>query len=209
MGLKPTSDSRQSNRCDEYSYRVLPTHDVKPTCFSFSSWRSTDFQFRRSRHDDSSHQGRSSVSSRVATSPASPYISPLHQVGTEEASNGTSTISKPSFASIVELPKVTPRFPEIQLASRQYGVMDGVPSITFSPVEYQAATQRFAHTLIAIGRPLFEVVKKTMLAASNIEGRVTIASNWDDRHVIIILDSEKDVNDILTNPFRRVGHTMF
>ncbi|KAL9672881.1 hypothetical protein QQ045_029134 [Rhodiola kirilowii] len=126
--------------------------------------------------------------------------------------NGIAIGNKPSFASIVSRPKGAPRFPEIQLAARQYGVKDGVPSITFTLAEYQAATLRFAHTLIAkfqIGRPPFEVVKNTMLSTWKIEGRVTIASNWDDRHVIIILDSERDVNEILTSPLRRVGHTMF
>ncbi|CAM8917057.1 unnamed protein product [Rhodiola kirilowii] len=144
--------------------------------------------------------------------PPAPDISPVVSQGTEKAANGSPHMLKPTFASILTKPKVTPRFPEIQLASRQYGTKDGVPSISFSPAEYQAATQRLAHTLIAkfqIGRPPFEVVKKTMLSAWKIEGRVTIASNWDDRHVIIILDSEKDVNEILTNPLRRVRHTMF
>ncbi|KAL9669067.1 hypothetical protein QQ045_006608 [Rhodiola kirilowii] len=91
-------------------------------------------------------------------------------------------------------------FPEIQLAARQFGVKDGVPSISFTAAEYQAVSQRFSHTLIAkfqIGRPPFEVVKQTMLAAWKLEGRVTISSNWDDRHVVIILDSEKDVTAIV------------
>ncbi|KAL9670046.1 hypothetical protein QQ045_007597 [Rhodiola kirilowii] len=53
------------------------------------------------------------------------------------------------------------------------------------------------------------MVKQPFLASWKIKGRVTIFSNWDDRHVVIILDSEKDVNEVLTNPLRRVGHTMF
>ncbi|KAL9679253.1 hypothetical protein QQ045_017109 [Rhodiola kirilowii] len=119
---------------------------------------------------------------------------------------------KATFASIIARPASSPRFPEIQLAARQYGLKEGVPMVTFTSAEYQAATQRLAHTLIAkfqIGRPPFEVVKQTFLGSWKIEGRITISSNWDDRHIVIILDSEKDVNAVLTSPLRRVGHTMF
>ncbi|KAL9676928.1 hypothetical protein QQ045_005150 [Rhodiola kirilowii] len=28
-------------------------------------------------------------------------------------------------------------------------------------------------------------------------------------HVVIIMDSEKDVNEVLTSPLRKIGHTMF
>ncbi|KAL9681629.1 hypothetical protein QQ045_013415 [Rhodiola kirilowii] len=52
-------------------------------------------------------------------------------------------------------------------------------------------------------------LKRTFLSAWKIEGRVTISSNWDDRHIVIILDSEKDVNEVLTNPLRKIGHAMF
>ncbi|KAL9661238.1 hypothetical protein QQ045_026060 [Rhodiola kirilowii] len=60
-----------------------------------------------------------------------------------------------------------------------------------------------------VGRPPFETVKKTILSTWKIEGRITITSNLDDRHVVIILESEKDVIEVLTSSLRRVGHTMF
>ncbi|KAL9677091.1 hypothetical protein QQ045_005318 [Rhodiola kirilowii] len=73
-----------------------------------------------------------------------------------------------SFAQVIARPKVAPRFPDLQLTARQYGMKDEMPTITFSPAEYQAANQRFAHTLIAkfqLGRSPFEVVTNTMLNA--------------------------------------------
>ncbi|KAL9664467.1 hypothetical protein QQ045_019868 [Rhodiola kirilowii] len=113
---------------------------------------------------------------------------------------------------MVSKPSIPPRFTEVQLATRQYGSKDGVPSISFSAAEYQALTKKLNHTLIAkfqVGRPSLETVKQSMLSNWRIEGRITIANNWDDRHVVVILDSEKDVHSALTCPWRKVGHTMF
>ncbi|CAM8904324.1 unnamed protein product [Rhodiola kirilowii] len=127
-----------------------------------------------------------------------PQLVPSPQVTPASGNKGlTNPKDKPSFAAMV---------------SRQYGMKDGVPSISFTSAEYQAASQRFSHTVIAkflFGRPPFETVKQSMLAAWKIEGRISISSNWDDRHVVIILDNEKDVNEVLTNPLRKIGHTMF
>ncbi|KAL9662760.1 hypothetical protein QQ045_027594 [Rhodiola kirilowii] len=86
-----------------------------------------------------------------------------------------------------------PRFLDIILPSRQYGVKEGVPAITFSTNDYQAITMQLEFTLIAkfqMGRPTLDEIKKFMLDNCGLEGRVTINSNWDDHHVVIILDSE-------------------
>ncbi|CAM8969317.1 unnamed protein product [Rhodiola kirilowii] len=127
-------------------------------------------------------------------------------------STGLDGTGKISFASMVARPTILPRFPEVQLAARQYGVKDGMPSVAFSRAEYQAMTKRFSHTLIAkfqMGRPPMATIRDFMLKSWTPEGRATISSNWDDRHVVIILDSEKDVTSALTFPVRKVCHTFF
>ncbi|KAL9661485.1 hypothetical protein QQ045_026309 [Rhodiola kirilowii] len=112
---------------------------------------------------------------------------------------------------MVSKPVSSQRFLEVHLAARQYGSKYGVPSVPFSTTEYQALTQKFKHTLIAkfqVGRPPLESVKQFMLSNWKIEGRVTITNNWDDRHIVVLLDSERDVQSALTCPWRKVGHTM-
>lgn len=121
-------------------------------------------------------------------------------------------VNRLTFAALLAKPKSGMRFPELKLPSRQYGVKEGVPAINFSPSEYQAATNRFVHTLIAkfqAGRPTLQEIRKFMTENWLLTGRCTITSCWDDRHLIIILDNEDDVRTALTHHQRKVGHALF
>lgn len=117
-----------------------------------------------------------------------------------------------SFAAMAARPTVLPRFLEIQFSNRSYGHKDGVPDVSFSSMEYQALTKRFANTLIAnfqFGRPTLSKIKNFMKSNWVLKGRVTIIRCWDDRHVVIILDSLEDDNSTLTFPHWKIGHTFF
>lgn len=84
--------------------------------------------------------------------------------------------------------------------------------MSFSASEYQAATRRFEHTLIAkfqMGRPTLAEIRTFMASNWGFSKQCTISPCWDDRHIIIILDNEEDVCKALTFPVRKIWHTYF
>lgn len=150
---------------------------------------------------------------------ADPHLSQTPQITSKpinQIPNQPSDVKLPdgrlTFAALVSKPRAVARFPELNLPARQYGLKDGVPSLSLSTSEYQAATKRFEYTLVAkfqMGRPKLHEIQHFMSSNWDLSGRCTISSCWDDRHIIIIMENETDVRNSLTHPVRKIGHTFF
>lgn len=100
----------------------------------------------------------------------------------------------------------------IPLPSRQYGSMEGKPSVSFTSVEFDAGASCFLHSFIAkftIGRPTIDTIRQTFQTNWDIKGRATLTEIWDGRHLLVILDSEDDMKAALTSPIRKVQYAIF
>ncbi|CAM8982810.1 unnamed protein product [Rhodiola kirilowii] len=120
--------------------------------------------------------------------------------------------AKLSFAAATSKPLLQPRFQPIPLSSRQYGQVDGKPTVYFTTAEFDAGAALFRHSLIAkftLGRPSIAEIRTVFKENWRITGRATISEIYDGRHLMIILDSEDDAKIALTSPIRKVGHSMF
>lgn len=85
---------------------------------------------------------------------------------------------RPTFAEKAALtkPKLRPRFPPLSVPSRQVGVKDGKPAISFSGAEVRACEKRFAFSLVAkftVGRPTLGEIRKAFQTNWVIAGRTS------------------------------------
>ncbi|KAL9678999.1 hypothetical protein QQ045_016852 [Rhodiola kirilowii] len=127
-------------------------------------------------------------------------------------SSGANDSLRLSFTSAVSKPAFVPRFQPIPLASRQYGVVAGKPSVHFTLAEFDAGAALFRFSLIAkftISRPSIAEILEVFKSHWTIKGRASVSDIWNGRHVMIILDSEEDATSALTCPLRKIGHAMF
>lgn len=60
-----------------------------------------------------------------------------------------------------------------------------------------------------MGRPSITIIREFIRANWRIKGNISISSKWDDRHIVCVLDSEEDVNEALTCPYRKIQHAYF
>ncbi|CAM8983250.1 unnamed protein product [Rhodiola kirilowii] len=117
-----------------------------------------------------------------------------------------------SQTTVASKAKLAPRFPDVKMSARQYGISEGKPIVSFSSAEVAAGAAFFKYSLVAkfsFGRPSISEIQGVLKKNWDFKGRCTLSEIWDDRHIMVILDSEADAITVLTSPIRKVGLATF